>query len=175
MKLRTKLKIAAAITTLVLFAALILPAVTPRHVERYDIVESLVAPVCVDGWDRDGLNLVDGRHVRLPEVVRLPDKSEGLRLATREGVELSADGRIIGLIPVRPWCGSDPVRYRLMRVDLATFLIYLGEAAASSSQAATYPKSTRRDAGIIFSEYGWNFSDFLGFQTWREPSLADRI
>ena len=88
------------------------------------IIQGLHSPVSVSAIDDDALRLVDGRSIPLwrADLLRKPAISE--RIMTR-GVELAPDGSIYGLVRVDHWCGNDPVRYHLARVDLTSLAALL--------------------------------------------------
>ncbi|MDR3457727.1 MAG: hypothetical protein P4N60_09800 [Verrucomicrobiae bacterium] len=128
-------------------------------------IETLHAPVAVKGWTPDGLSLADGRTVSLPGIHALPAVSPALSELTKRGVELSADGRVYGLVLVHHWCGNDPVREDISRVDISDALMFLhiGQTAAPVPESGT----TARAAGGRFTEWGWNISEYVQFIGWQ--------
>jgi hypothetical protein len=154
------------------------------HIDHYmltgrlfpiDKIESLSSPMPVRGWDGAGLMLADGRHIQLPEFSGLPAQSAALSEATKRGVELGPDGRIYGLVRVHHWCGNDPVREHIARVDLSHMLTFLreGERKAPPSD----PDVLAREPGGQFSEWGWRVGEFGQFQMYSkyfvgEPPLS---
>src|SRR5262245_13928214 len=109
-----------------------------RHWSPIRKVEVLHSPTLVTGWSEDGLRLADGRILQLPGFRKLPRESAALTEATKRGVEIASDGRVYGLVRIWHWCGNDPVREHIARVDLADMLMFLrqGEwATAPSSEA----------------------------------------
>ena len=126
------------------------------------VVEELRSPVAVAGWSETGLHLDDGRTVLLPGIRLTPEVSTALAEATGRGVELGADGRVYSLIRVHHWCGNDPVREHIARVDLARLLTYLSPAAAG----LTPDVDLMVKPGGRFTAYGWNVSEFYEFQGW---------
>lgn len=134
-------------------------------------IESLHAPVAVKGWTSDGLSLSDGRLVQLPGLHALPSASAALSEMTKRGVEISADGRVYGLVRVHHWCGNDPVREHIARVNISDALIFLHVGQA----VAPVPKSddTVREVGGRFTEWGWNISEYLQFQAWQHLKDSD--
>jgi hypothetical protein len=141
------------------------------HLWPIKIVEELRSPATVTGWTREGLLLEDGRLVPLLGVTELPDKSEALTQATARGVELTPEGRVVGLVKVHHWCGNDPVRLHLARVDLAHLLIFLGKVRHDP-----LPKRlecpTEGDGEQRFHEEGWRSGDYLVFREWSEDMRA---
>jgi len=162
--------IAAGILTIVLFAV-----VWPRY-NFYTLtgrfspikkIETLQSPMAVKNWTTNGLLLADGRAFALPGVHSLPAKSPALTEVTKRGVEITRDGRLFGLVKVHHWCGNDPVREHIAKVDISDMLIYLKVGEPTSPLARTdYPEYVIKEAGGAFSEYGWNISDYLGFTSW---------
>jgi len=131
----------------------------PVHIE-----ESLQSPVGVRGWNREGLLLEDGRLVRLPKIKALPAQSEALTQATAHGVEITPEGRVIGLVNVWHWCGNDPVRRHLVRVDLSHLLMFVG-----GGQFDLPPKNVAAfdvPPFAAFSDNGMNISWYVSFPLW---------
>ncbi len=128
-------------------------------------IETLQNPIAVLQWDADGLNLADGRKVQIPGVRSLPIQSPALTEATKRGVEVEADGRVWGLVRVHHWCGNDPVREHIARVDLADMMIFLRVGEPSVPVRET--DFLASEPGGRFSEWGWNVSEFFHFQQWR--------
>jgi hypothetical protein len=116
------------------------------------IIEELRSPVAVASWSDTGLQLADGRFVSLPGIRLTPELSPALAEATKRGVELGADGRVYSLVRVHHWCGNDPVREHLARIDLVRMLTYLSPGAAKMAPDVVFtfePGGTlRRGAGM---------------------------
>lgn len=126
-----------------------------------EIVERLERPVVVRGWTEAALELADGRFVSLPGIARLPASSRILSAAMENGVEIAADGRVIGLLKIHHWCGNDPVRRHWARVDLSDLLCFLNVGEQSVRFSLAPP--TERDH---FGEHGWRVNDHTAFQQW---------
>ena len=151
------------------------------HIDHYlltarffpiDKIERLSSPVSVRGWDEACLLLADGRRVQLPEFARLPVKSPALSEATKRGVEIAVDGRIYGLVRVHHWCGNDPVREHVARVDLSHMLTFIreGERTTPPSDSDVMAHET----GGQFSEWGWEVGEFGRYQMNRKDGATDR-
>jgi len=130
-----------------------------------DKVDELQAAVAVDGWSEDGLSLADGRTIMLPGLTSLPQESVALEAATQRGVEIGQDGRVYGLVKIHHWCGNDPVRNHIAKVDLAHMLMFLGEGEPKSALAETMFGNWETGD---FSEWGWNVSDYDMFEYFEE-------
>ncbi len=127
-------------------------------------IETLKNPVAVARWSSDGLNLADGRTVQLSGLRSLPSLSPALTEATKRGVEVGADGHAWGLVRVHHWCGNDPVREHIARVDLSDMITFLrvGEPVAPVPES----QFLVREPGGTFTEWGWRIGEFLQFQSW---------
>ena len=137
-------------------------------------VDTLHSPVAVTGWSEDGLSLADARIVQLPGFRKLPRVSDALREVTKRGTEIAADGRVYGLVRVHHWCGNDPVREHIARVDVADMLMYLREGEWSTAPSTeTLEFASRRSRGR-FSEWGWNVSEFTSFKIWTQFICAEQ-
>lgn len=119
-------------------------------------VEKLENPVEVVSWEPQGLRLADGRTVLPAGMIELPEQSDTLRVATKEGVEIAPDGRVFGLVKMWHWCGNDPVRHDISRVDVAQLLAFHQEGK-SSLQPHRYAEVNFVKAGGG-GPRGWNTS-----------------
>jgi hypothetical protein len=137
-----------------------------------DRIEALRSPVSVRGWDETGLFFADGRHVKLPEFSRLPAQSVALSEATKRGVELGADGRIYGLVRVHHWCGNDPVREHVARVDLSHMLTFIQEG--ERTRPPSDPDVLAREPGGQFSEWGWRVGEFGRYEIYRKYFVGEQ-
>ena len=130
-----------------------------------DDIEDLQHRLQVEGWTSEGIQLADGRVIPLPGIEALPSDSVALAQATRRGVELNSYGRVIGLVRVHHWCGNDPVRNHVARVDLAHLLMFFGEGRFDLPEAVSdYPNHA--SAELAFTDVGWNVSEFGNFAAW---------
>ena len=128
------------------------------------IVEKLHDPISVEGWTDRSLLLEDGRNIYVPGVSHLPKESAPLSEATKRGVEVANDGRIYGLVRINHWCGNDPVRYHLARIDIGHMLSFLGEQQDASNESADV------EYGSSFTKWGWNMSEYVKYQQWLEST-----
>ena len=135
------------------------------HFSPIEKIETLQNPVAVTRWSSDGLSLADGRTVQLSGLRSLPGDSPALAEATKRGVEVRADGRVRGLVRVHHWCGNDPVREHIARVDISDMMTFLrvGEPAVPVPEAEVLV----REPGGTFTEWGWRIGEFLQFQSWQ--------
>lgn len=134
------------------------------HFTPIQKIDTLLNPVTVAKWSSEGLHLADGRTVQLPGVRSLSSDSAALAEATKRGVALDADGRVWGLVRVHHWCGNDPVKMHIARVDLASMMTFLriGEPVASTTEAEFFNVTP----GGTFTEWGWHIGEFEQFQAW---------
>lgn len=153
-------------------AALVVVLTVAAGMRRKRVVEALRDPVAVAGWTPSGLRLGDGRTVPLPGIRVLPASSSLLAEATSRGVEVGADGRVVGLLRVHHWCGNDPVREHVARVDLALLLEFLGEGQPAAPPIPGVASAAR--PGGRFSPYGWNISEYYEFRAWCELARDGR-
>jgi hypothetical protein len=165
-------KCIAAIAVIGVSAGLALPGPRSRAFGgRFDMIESLQNPSLVRDWSENGLLLSDGRQVSIPGIIKLPITSEALTQSIKNGVEITSDNRVIGLVRVHHWCGNDYVRTHLARVDLAYMLMYLKEGDYDPlPDELAVGRSDRGDGA--FSEQGWNVSEYFPFERWTRR-LAD--
>jgi hypothetical protein len=96
---------------------------TPRK-----IVDVLSAPVAITAVTPSGLRTVDGSALPLPVISNLVVPPSVSKDVIEHGVEISPDGTISALVRVHHWCGNDPVRFHLGRVDLSSLLLLLSDS-----------------------------------------------
>ena len=130
------------------------------------IVEELRSPVAVKGWTEESLLLSDGRAIKLPDIKVLPLSSTALTEATRRGVELSHSGRVYGLVRVHHWCGNDPVREHIARVDLSYLVAFLGEGEVACQIDPVFRLRMADKPGGRFTKSGWEIGEYLQFRGW---------
>jgi hypothetical protein len=115
----------------------------------------------------DGFLLADGRTVQVPGFRSLPRESAALAEITVRGIEIATNGRIYGLVKVHHWCGRDPVRKHIAKVDVSEMLLFLRIGKPMVPIAGTEIETYAvRTAGGRFSQYGWDVSEYGQFQGW---------
>ena len=130
----------------------------------YHHVETLDSPIAVRGWSAEGLQLADGRTLRVPGFESLPVTSPALSEATRSGVEIGNNGRVRGLVRVWHACGNDPVRNHVVRVDLSELLAFVSEGIPDGE--LNFPSVPPFGGWTRYSSSGWEVSEFHGFDSW---------
>ena len=101
------------------------------HFTPKRIVDELKSPIVVTGFNDLGLQTSDGRTISLPGVANVIPPASVIKDVKEHGVEISSDGTIFALVRVHHWCGNDPVRFHLARVDLSSVLLLLGQREQS--------------------------------------------
>ena len=130
-------------------------------------IESLQSPVAVKGWTEAGLLLDGGRTIQLPGFRSLPAQSDALTEVVQRGVEIATNGRIFGLVKVHHWCGNDPVREHIAKVDISDMLLFLGVGEPLNPITGTdLAEFALRTPGGRFSQYGWDVSEHHQFISW---------
>lgn len=125
------------------------------------IIEELNRPVKVERCNEGGLVLASGIVLPVPGIEHLPCNSAALQQIIPNGVELTPAGRVVGLVRVWHWCGNDPVRKHIPRVDLGYLFEFLQEPGV-------------RPRGK-FDERGWNISEYFAYTQWltsQHPEVA---
>ncbi len=132
-----------------------------------DLIEQLHQPSEVSGWDQNGLLLKDGRKVALPNCIKMSATSNALPHLTRKGVEITREGRVVGLVRIWNWCGTCARGEHIERVDIADALFYLQEGEWSIELPASFKSwfASESPTKSPFSEWGWEISDYGRFGT----------
>lgn len=130
---------------------------------RRDVIDRLVDPVAVTGFTTEGVMMASGDLLPwdLGEPLPLDESTRTLlRVLTARGVEIERGGSALVLVPVFHWCGNDPVRRHLARVDLRAALRFLGRRNdPDGSGPLEFPRPQ-------FVEQGWLVGDWLAFERW---------
>jgi hypothetical protein len=160
--------IAALAIIMVLFLGAVLPQFdhywrTGRF-SPIEKIEALQSPTAVKGWTEAGLLLDGGRTIQLPGFRSLPAQSDALTEVVQRGVEIATNGRIFGLVKVHHWCGNDPVREHIAKVDISHMLLFL--RVGESLDPITGTDFAVRTPGGRFSKYGWDLSEYMQFTSW---------
>ena len=99
---------------------------------RREVIESLQDPRAVLAIDAEGLVLGRNERLTIPGSPFSAIANAALWEATRRGVEVGADGRAVGLLPIWHWCGNDPIREHVARIPLTQLVQYRGRRAVLS-------------------------------------------
>jgi len=93
-----------------------------------------------------------------------------IELATREGVERTDDGRILGLMPVQQTCGNDPLGDSVQRVDLDEVARFFAEGGANypgEPEGFVRPPSVGR--------FGWLIHQHRRFVAWEDTERRSKL
>jgi len=139
---------------------------------RRSLVETLDDPTAVDRVDDGGLVLRDGRRVEWGFDVPNAGRLRAVHAAIEHGIELTPEGRAIGLIRIHHWCGNDRIRVHLARVDVRKLLEFLPHVWPASP----HNPGDRSWSDPHFGRYGWNVSKWRQFELWsgRDPERIYR-
>lgn len=151
------------LTTLVVGLSLCHFLLTGMFVPQ-SIIEELKNPQQVLKVTSQGFVMEDGSIVRVKHISELPTDSEVLNAAIKNGIEVNGDGYIVGLINIHHWCGNDPVRYHLARVDLTSLILASGGKESSEIPGELLDSYLFNDQDIRMSEWGLNISDYHSIQ-----------
>ncbi len=138
-------------------------------------VDSLEHPIDVRSWDTEGLTLATGQRVPLPLGEGLPIPSLALAAATSHGIELDDKGEAFGLVQVHHWCGNDPVKFQLAKVNLRHFTAYVaGLERAHSMKLARFTEGMEwpKAEAFIFGRHGWRIDWFHDFVSWEQSGKS---
>jgi len=156
---------------MVLFACALWPQIDfymmTHHFFPVKKIDSLNSVTPVTGWNAAGLTLEGGRMLPLPELRSLPAESTALAQVIQRGVEIGTNGRVYGLVKIHHWCGNDPVREHIAKIDISDMLLFLRECEPTSPIADTkVGEYMTKNPGGRFSASGWNISEYLQFTSW---------
>lgn len=111
-------------------------------VPAYDRIDELANPAVVVSWSGSSLLLADRRTVALPNVARIVGANDEVERVVRLGVEVTARGRVLVVVPVyseRDTHASFVYRTRRLKVDLSALLVVLELAEPDTAFAAAEP------------------------------------
>lgn len=124
------------------------------------IVERLNNPVQVKQITSIGFITADGRLIKMDHVKEVPTNSVVVREAVSRGIELSEDGRTFGLLKIWHWCGNDPVRYHIGRVDLSALILAAGGKPDPDIPQEVLDRLFHPARALDYGEHGLNVSDY---------------
>ena len=128
--------------------------------------DSLKSAFAVKTWDKEALILEEGRRLPLPDLKELPlTNSVVLRMATRQGVETDAQGRVYGLGPAYFESPSDD-RHPRFRVDLSRLLLYTEQGIPE--RGLSEEASRCRVMSPTVNENGYEAKQFVSFRVWND-------
>ena len=107
------------------------------------IVDSLHSPKSVTAIEDDGVKTADGARANLPNASRIRERPLLVEDIFKHGIEVTPSGDVYGLIRIHHWCGNDPVRYHLARVNL------LSLAALLEYDQSMHASKRRIDPGTL--------------------------
>ena len=87
------------------------------------IDEPLNDPRPVAELSRRGIILTDGTIVALPDIDKVPVDLPALVAAVEGGVEMDGDGEVFGRLRIHRWCGNDPVRKHIAKINLSDLVL----------------------------------------------------
>jgi hypothetical protein len=130
------------------------------------LVDSLIEPMPVAQVSADHLILSDGERLPLPDVERLSSDSAALSAATARGVEITENGRTIGLVRIHHTDEHDHIGEHLARVDIAHLLQFLGQDGSDATSAPC--ASWAEPPGGTFTAAGMPVEQYRAFVRWSE-------
>ena len=128
----------------------------PKH-----IVEKLRNPHPVVKITKKGFIISDGRLIKVRYVSELPINSNILQAAVKNGIEVDEYGNTFGLLKIWHWCGNDPVRYHIARVNLTNLILASGGKPDPDIPQDILKKLIPEHWELHYGEHGLNISDFL--------------
>src|SRR5689334_11591668 len=81
------------------------------------IIDTLESPTRIVAVREAGLITLEGKVLTLPNVPIIPKERRVVKDILDYGVEVNTNGSLYALVHVHHWCGNDPVRFHLARVD----------------------------------------------------------
>lgn len=137
---------------------------------RQRVQPALEQPAQVERIEDGGLVLRDGRRIEWGFEVPHAAQVRALQAAVAHGVELTPDGRAIGLVRIHHWCGNDSIRLHWERVDVRALLEFLPQARFAAPRFA----GDLAWSNPQFGKHGWRVDAWREFEHWsgRDP---DRI
>jgi hypothetical protein len=127
------------------------------------VTEKLESATPVASVESHGLHLSDGRFVGWGLAEPVPTELAALDAITAHGIEIGTDGRAIGLVQVHHWCGNDPIREHLARIDVGHLLEFLGGRPTPEGEEPL----DFTEADTQFTQWGWNVSSWRASERWR--------
>jgi len=123
------------------------------------IVEQLNNPLQVSKITAAGFVTTEGEVIKVNYVSELPTNSTIVRAAVKGGVEIGDDGQIYGLLKIHHWCGNDPVRHHIARVNLSDLILATGGIPDPEVPKDLLDSLVPKDRELRYGKYGLSISD----------------
>src|SRR5262249_40988758 len=92
----------------------------------------------------------------------VPTNLAAIPALTSRGIEV-CEGRPIGLVKVWHWCGNDPIRNHVARVDVGRVLEFVGgRLAPGTDEPLDFSHGDEQ-----FNRFGWSIDGWWAFERWR--------
>ncbi len=153
-----RLIVIAAITLVVgvcAFDFLLTGTLFPRR-----IVEKLNHTRKVTDITAAGFVTEDGDLIKVKYVSEIPTNLAVIRVAVANGIEVDAQGQTFGLLKIWHWCGNDPVRYHIARVNLSNLILASGGKPDPGISQTVLNMAIPKNREMRYGEHGLNISDF---------------
>ncbi len=76
------------------------------------------------------------------------------------------NGKIVGLVRIHHWCGNDPIRYDVRRVDFELLCVYVDRQCVTNCSFVSSRDTntgTTSDTSIHVTKHGWRYDEYVKF------------
>ena len=132
-------------------------------------IGSLKNPIQIQNVESTWFIGKQGEKIILPYVSELPITNIVFREALSRGVEVDQHGNVYGLLKIWHWCGNDPVRYHIQRINLSVLVATLEPDLLNISiEFITDIKMAEHALNAVrshhqgvnsYSKHGWNINN----------------
>jgi hypothetical protein len=134
--------------------------ITRQHIDELD------NPKTVSQIYPHGILLQDGTLVELPYITEMPVKSPVFQAALKHGIEINQDGNVYGILKLWHYCGNDPIRLDLRKVNLSDLAAFLHPKGATEKYSVELYIQDDNALKYFnhYSSHGWNYGTYLWFK-----------
>lgn len=122
-------------------------------------IETLKNPLQVQKITKTSIILENGESVKIKYISEIPVGLKVLNDAVNKGVEIDEEGNVFGLLKIHHWCGNDPIRYHLAKIQLSSLILASGEVHPSERPKVLSFLSL--DNKLRYTEHGLSISDLV--------------
>lgn len=138
------------------------------------IVKRLHNPIQVKQITAAGFVTSDSKLIKVQYVNELPVDSEIIRAAVAKGIEVTDKGQTFGLLKIWHWCGNDPVRYHIARVNLSALILAAGGKPDSDVTQDVRTILSSNSKELKYERFGLRMDRFFQIQTIQRYLKMDR-
>ena len=124
-------------------------------------IEKMSRPLPVHSTSGNVIQFSSGTVVCLDKLSYIPTNAL-IQDVLKRGLSYE-DGKTLGLVTLHHWCGNDPVRYDVRRVDFELLCAYVDVRCLKGSEITNDGFSPSCKTSMHYTKHGWRYEEYLKF------------